>query len=265
MQSNSFFNLYNTLIPLLEILTIAFFIYFLLYYLRRTRAVFVLSGMFLLLVCTIFLFKLLNFSTLYNLLSELWIVLAFAVVVIFQSEIRQGFAKLGSSLFIFKKQQREVIHEIAQACCEMADEKCGALIVIEGKIQMDAIIDDAIKLDNPVQAIVLESIFFPKAPLHDGAVIIRDDRIVAARAILPLGNNENISKRWGTRHRAAVGITDESDAVALVVSEESGTISVASRGFMWKNIPQDKLYDILNLILVKKGSDYDISKFLGRV
>ena len=147
----------------------------------------------------------------------------------------------------------------------MADAKCGALIVIEGKIQMQSIIDDAIPLDNPVQAIVLESIFFPKAPLHDGAVIIRDSRIVAARAILPLGQNENISKRWGTRHRAAVGITDESDAVALVVSEETGSISIAARGFMWKNIPQEKLYDILNLLLIKKGTDYDISKTLGRV
>ncbi|MBR2508234.1 MAG: diadenylate cyclase CdaA [Lentisphaeria bacterium] len=265
MNSDGFLNLYNTIIPLLEILTIAIFIYFLLYYLRRTRAVFVLSGMFLLLVCTILLFKLLNFSTLYNLLRELWIVFAFAAIVIFQSEIRQGFAKLGTSLFIFKGQQKEAIHEIVQACCAMADQKCGALIVIEGKIQMEAIIDEAIKLDNPVQAIVLESIFYPKAPLHDGAVIIRNNRIVAARAILPLGHNENISKRWGTRHRAAVGITDESDAVALVVSEESGTISIAVRGFMWKNIPQDKLYAVLNLMLVEKGSDYAISQLLGRV
>ena len=265
MTSDTFLGIYNTIIPLLEILTITIFIYFLLYYLRRTRAVFVLSGMFLLLISIILLFKLLNFSTLYNLMSELWIVFAFAAIVIFQSEMRQGFAKLGTSLFIFKGQQKEAIHEIVQACCEMADEKCGALIVIEGKIQMDAIIDDAIKLDNPVQAIVLEAIFFPNAPLHDGAVIIRDNRIVAARAILPLGKNENISKRVGTRHHAAVGITDESDAVAIVVSEERGAISVAVTGFMWKNIPQDKLYDVLHLLLVKKGSDYEVSKLLGRV
>ena len=138
-------------------------------------------------------------------------------------------------------------------------------MVIEGKIQMQSICDDAIHLDNPVQALVLESIFFPKAPLHDGAVIIRDGRIVAARAILPLGQNENISKRWGTRHRAAVGITEESDAIALVVSEETGSISVAARGFMWKNIPQDKLHDVLDGLLIKKYSDYNISKILGRV
>ena len=130
---------------------------------------------------------------------------------------------------------------------------------------MQSIIEDAIPLDNPVQAIILESIFFPKAPLHDGAVIIRDGRIIAARAILPLGQNENISKRWGTRHRAAIGITEESDAIALVVSEETGAVSIAARGFMWKNIPQDKLHEVLDLILIRKGSDYEISKILGRV
>lgn len=265
MFSQGLSNLYSTITPLLEILTITIFIYCILYYLRRTRAVFVLSGMILLLVATILLFQILNFSTLSSLLSDLWIVLTFASIVIFQSEIRQGFAKIGTSVFIFKGQQKETIHELVEACCSMADEKCGAIMVIEGKMQMHSICDDAIALDNPVQAIVLESIFFPKAPLHDGAVIIRDGRIVAARAILPLGNNENISKRWGTRHRAAIGITEESDAIALVVSEETGSISVAARGFMWKNIPQNKLYDVLNELLLKKGSDYDISKILGRV
>ncbi|MBR1967018.1 MAG: diadenylate cyclase CdaA [Lentisphaeria bacterium] len=256
---------YEAITPVLEILTIALIIYCLLYYLRRTRAVFVLSGMFMLLVSITFLFRILNFSILSSLLSELGTVLAFAVIVIFQSEIRQGFAKLGTSLFFFKGQQQETIHELVQACCEMAEEKCGALIVIEGKIQMQSIIEDAIPLDNPVQAIILESIFFPKAPLHDGAVIIRDGRIIAARAILPLGQNENISKRWGTRHRAAIGITEESDAIALVVSEETGAISIATRGFMWKNIPQDKLHEVLDLLLIRKGSDYEISKTLGRV
>lgn len=267
MSSDSLSIFYDNITPILEILTLTLFIYYLLYYLRRTRAVFVLSGMILLLVTTILLFRILNFSTLSSLLSELLIVLPFASIVIFQSEIRQGFAKLGTWLFIFKNQQQETIHELVSACCAMASEKCGAIMVIEGKIQMHAICDDAIPLDNPVQAIVLESIFFPKAPLHDGAVIIRDGRIVAARAILPLalGQNENISKRWGTRHRAAVGITEESDAVALVVSEETGSISVAARGFMWKNIPEDKLHDVLNELLINKGSDYDVSKLLGRV
>lgn len=252
--------------PALEILTLTVIIYCLLYYLRRTRAVFVLSGMILLLVLTILLFRILKFSMLSSLLNELWIMLPITSIVLFQAEIRQGFAKLGTSLFILKAQQQESIHELVQACCSMADEKCGALIVIEGKIQMHEIIEEAIQLDNPVQAILLEAIFFPKAPLHDGAVIIRDGRIVAARAILPLalGQNKNISKRWGTRHRAAIGITDESDAIALVVSEETGNISVAVRGFMWKNIPQADLYEVLNILLIKKGSAADVNKILGK-
>ena len=199
-----------------------------------------------------------------GLFSELGTVLAFAVIVIFQSEIRLGFAKLGTSLFFFKGQQKKIIHELVQACCAMADDKCGALIVIEGKIQIQSIIENAIQLDNPVQAIVLEAIFFPKAPLHDGAVIIRDGRIIAARAFLPLGQNENIPKRWGPRHRAAIGITDESDAVAIVVSEETGSISVSARGFMWRNIPQDKLQKVLESLLEQKGNNYDINEILGR-
>ena len=264
MKTENLLNLYDTITPVLEILTIAILIYLLLYHLRRTRAVFVLAGMFLLLVSTILLFRVLNFSTLSDLLSELWLIMAFAVIVIFQSELRQGFAKLGTSLFLFKGQQQETIHELLNACCSMADEKCGALIIIEGKIQIQAIIEEAIQLDNPVQAIVLESIFYPKSPLHDGAVIIRDGRIIAARAILPLSRNINVSKRWGTRHRAAVGITEESDAIALVISEETGAISIAAHGELWKNIPQDKLYEILDCMLIGKNNACDINKILGR-
>ena len=265
---DSFINLlktsYNDITPILEILTIAILLYLLLYYLRRTRAVFVLAGMFLLLFSTILLFRVLNFSTLSDILSELWGVLAFAIIVIFQAELRQGFAKLGSSLFLFKGQQQETIHELFQASCSLADAKCGALIIIEGKIEIQAIIEEAIQLDNPVQAIVLESIFFPKSPLHDGAVIIRDGRIIAARAILPLSQNINVSKRWGTRHRAAVGITEECDAIALVISEETGAISIAFGGNLWKNIPQDKLCEILNSMLMGKNNNCDIDKILGR-
>ena len=111
---------------------------------------------------------------------------------------------------------------------------------------------------------MLESIFYPKSPLHDGAVIIRDGRIIAARAILPLSRNMNVSKRWGTRHRAAVGITEESDALALVISEETGSISIAEHGELWKNIPQDKLYEILDCMLIGKNNDCDINQILGR-
>lgn len=261
----SFFHLYNTAVPFLEILTLAFIIYLLLYYLRRTRAVFVLAGMFLLLVCTSLLFRILRFDTLSNLLSDFTILLPVAIVVIFQAEIRKAFARLGASLFIFKGQQKETIQELVQACCVLASDKIGALIVIEGKIQLQSIIDEAIQLDNPVQAIVLESIFFPKSPLHDGAVVIRDGRIIAARAILPLSNEVAVSKRWGTRHRAALGITDETDAIALVVSEETGLISVASQSYLWRNIPEDKLYDVLNLLLIEKGSEYDVNKILEKI
>lgn len=158
-----------------------------------------------------------------------WILtwLPIGLFIIFQPEIRRAFAQLGSFAIWKGKRRREVIGELVAATGNMARRKCGALIVVERRIGMQTLIDDSVKLDIKVNAMVLESIFFPNSPLHDGAVIIRDDRIVAARAILPLTRVENISRRLGTRHRAALGISEDTDAVTIVVSEETGTISIA--------------------------------------
>ncbi len=142
----------------------------------------------------------------------------------------------------------------------MARRKCGALMVIERRIGMQNLIDDSVRLDIKVNSMVLESIFFPNSPLHDGAVIIRDDRIVAARAILPLTRSQSISVRLGTRHRASLGISEETDAVTVVVSEETGAISVACRGALHRDLSQDELANYLEKLIILEQDDSDLAE-----
>ncbi|MBQ9788610.1 MAG: diadenylate cyclase CdaA [Lentisphaeria bacterium] len=256
--------LFQYIRPLLEILILSFLIYKTLYYLRGARASFVLAGLVLMLMTMTLIARFLHFDVINGLLDGLWTIIALAVIVIFQPELRRAFAQLGTYAFSTKSKQRESINELVSAADNLSHNKIGALIVVEGKIQMQAIVEDAIELDNKVLAIELESIFFPNAPMHDGAVVIRDNRIIAARAVLPITRDRNIPKRWGTRHRAAIGITEETDAVVLVVSEETGVISVAVRGHLWRNIPFEKLHEVLEILIIRNGSDSEVEKLLGR-
>jgi len=150
------------------------------------------------------------------------------------------------------KKRREFIGELVAAVRDMSRRKCGALIVIERRIKLQMLIDDSIPLDVKVNALILESIFYPNSPLHDGAVIIRDDRILAARVILPLTRAEHISRRLGTRHRAALGISEESDAVSVIVSEETGSISIAYRGNFHRDLSMPQLEQLLEKLIIQR-------------
>ena len=189
----------------LEIFILTVVIYKTLHYLRGARGASVLAGITILLLVLTLLSKKLNLDVLNWLLTGIWGTLGAAVVIIFQPELRRAFAQLGSFSFFQGKRRREIITEIVNAAVNMSRRKCGALMVIERRIGLQNLVDDSVRLDIKVNAMVLESIFYPNSPLHDGAVIIRDDRIVAARAILPLTRAENISIRLGTRHRASLG------------------------------------------------------------
>ena len=137
-----------------------------------------------------------------------------------------------------------MIEEIAAAVVQMSFSRCGALIVFERRIGLAAITGNAVQLDAKVNSLLLQSLFYPNSPLHDGAVIIQNGRVVAAHAILPL-TQENNYRSLGTRHRAALGITEETDAVVVVVSEETGRISYALKGKLTENVSEDKLVDFL--------------------
>lgn len=194
------------------------------------------------------------------LLKGLWGTLGAAIVIIFQPELRRAFAQLGSYRFFQGQRRREVIGELVSAAGNMARRKCGALMVVERRIGLQNLVDDSVRLDIKVNAMVLESIFYPNSPLHDGAVIIRDGRIVAARAILPLTRAENISRRLGTRHRAALGISEDTDAVTIVVSEETGAISIACRGVLHRDLAIGELENYLEKLIIQEQDDTDLAE-----
>ncbi len=176
-----------------------------------------------------------------------------ALIIIFQPELRRALEQLGTNkltnIFGIEKsietKTREAIYMISIAVQEMAKTKTGALIVIQRDISLSDIINTGIKIDSEISPQLLVNIFVPNTPLHDGAVIIRNNKIAAAATILPLSNSNDISKDLGTRHRAAVGVSKETDAIAIVVSEESGKISIAKDGTLIADVSEDSLKRIL--------------------
>lgn len=180
---------------------------------------------------------------------------AIALIVIFQEEIRMFFYRIGSrfsSWQLFRRRtpegegaKRQLILEITQACRHMASTKTGALIVLAGAGNLKEIVDTGERLDAHVSARLIENIFFKNTPLHDGALVIRDDKMLAAACILPVSKDQNIPQHYGLRHRAALGLSEKSDATCIVVSEESGHISVAADGKI-REVKEDELFLVLH-------------------
>ena len=241
--------------PLAEVAILFFIIYGVLFYSRNSRGAMVIFGISFALVLLYGLVSYFELPVLRRLLELITSSLVVIIFVLFQPELRRLFAQLGSYIYWQGRRRREMIGELVTACSDMARRKCGALIVIERRIRLQMLVDDAVPLDDKALAPILESIFYPGAPLHDGAVIIRGDRIIAARVILPLTRTKDISSRLGTRHRAALGISEESDAVTLVVSEETGSISLAHRDQFHRDLTGDELAKLLETLLVFKDSD----------
>lgn len=248
-------SVWEAVCPVVEIGILAFLIYAVLYFLRGSRGVYVLAGVVIALIGLSLLAELLKFKVIGRLIGESGVVLAVAIIVIFQPELRRAFAQLGS-IFWRGKRQREVIGEVVAAAVAMSRRKCGALIVLERRIGTRALEEDAVRLDIKVNALVLESIFYPNSPLHDGAVIIRDNRIVAARVILPLTRNGGmVSKQLGTRHRAALGMSEETDAVVVVVSEETGIVSICTGGVLKRDLPPEQMEEYLAELMLQRRTD----------
>ena len=244
----------DSLRVLIQIGILFLLIYAVLYYLRSTRGAMVIAGLFILGLFLAIAAKndFLGLEVLAYILDMFGNSLFIAILIIFQPELRRALAQLGSYIARKGKQRREVVAEIISAVSAMSKRKCGALIVVERRFNLQTLIDDSIPLEIKINALVLESIFFPNSPLHDGAVIIRNNRIVAARAILPLTRAEHVSRHLGTRHRAALGVSEESDAVTIVVSEESGFISLAYRGIFHRDLSPAELEDMLEQLVVMK-------------
>src|SRR5436309_1854726 len=220
-----------SVIAVLDILLVAVIIYEFLMLIRGTRAAPMLVGLAVLALAFYFA-RLGELRTLNWLLSTLLPYVVFALIVVFQSEIRHALANLGSRISLGRSSSSagDVYDDIVLAANLFAQNVTGALIVVEREIGLRTYIESGVPLDARLSYDLLATIFRPSAPLHDGAVIIQRDRIAAAACFLPLSINPVLSTQLGTRHRAAIGITEETDAVAVIVSEETGAISLAVKG-----------------------------------
>jgi diadenylate cyclase len=215
----------------IEIALLAMAIYYGYLYFRGTRGAKVLTGLAILFISLTLVSQILNLTVVSWLLRSLTAFLAIALVVIFQPELRRALAELGSSQFFSSAtQKRETIDVITDAVFELANKQTGALLAIERDTAIRSFAESGVSIDCEISQELLLTIFFPKTPLHDGGVIIRNDRIIAAACIFPVSQREDLDRTLGLRHRAGLGITEESDAIAIVVSEETGNISICHRG-----------------------------------
>ena len=228
----------------IDIIIVAIIFYWVYLFLRETRAIRILYG-FIILILAMFIAKIFNLILLNFILKYLTTALVVAIPIVFQPELRGALEKLGrprfwSEISLSKDELTKMIDEIHDACKNFSYGRIGALIVIQRTGGLREYIDNGISLEAKVSAMMLNSIFFPKSPLHDGAVIIIGNKILSASSILPPAEIDN-GRNLGTRHRAAIGITQVSDAVAIVVSEESGSISLAVGGDIERRITGERL------------------------
>ncbi|WP_066620273.1 diadenylate cyclase CdaA [Clostridium magnum] len=241
----------------MDILAVSYIFYKAYMLIRETRAEQLLKGI-------IFIILLIPVSSFFNLTMLNWIltktltigVLSF--IIIFQPEIRRALEHLGRTAFNDKhileddETMEKVVSEIVNSTENLSKSKTGALIIIEQLTGLGDIINTGTQLDAIVSSALLENIFVVNTPLHDGATIIRNNRIVSAGCFLPLTSNNDINKKLGTRHRAAIGISENSDALIIAVSEETGTISLAVNGVLTRNYNKERLKDILIRIIKKR-------------
>jgi uncharacterized protein (TIGR00159 family) len=231
---------------LLDILGTSLFVYGVLYFLRITKGIQILKGLiFLALIWA--LASLLDLKTVSTIFEKLWTVGLFSLVVIFQPEIRKALSRLGQAtkLTSSKPLEERVVERLVRACAFMSERQIGALIVIERNQNLEPLLEGCVTIDAVVSVELLITLFDPLTPLHDGAVVIRGDRIAYASCVLPLSKSSEIPKKYGTRHRAGLGISEESDAIAVIVSEETGEISVAVGGRFHRNLDQELLKSLL--------------------
>lgn len=237
---------------IVQVLVLACMYYFVFVFFKGTRGAQVLVGMVLLIVALIAITGLFHLDALNWLIRRFSVYLAVAFLIIFQPEIRRALAELGRQpVLLGSVDRRTTIDHIVQAAALLSEQRIGALIAIEQDIGTRAILETGTAINAPVVPELLASIFFPHTPLHDGGVIIRDNSILAAGCIFPLSQNTDLQKKLGTRHRAAVGLSEETDAIVVVVSEETGTLSVCYRGRLSRGLDEDRLRRFLAALLLR--------------
>jgi diadenylate cyclase len=240
---------------LLDIAIVSFIFYEFLKLIRGTRAVQMAAGS-LLIVGLFYLSRLVPLQTVNWMIRNMLVYVAFAAIVIFQSDIRRALAHFGQAPFFryFNRQEaaNETIEELVVAATMLSSQRTGAIIAIEREIGLRNYIESGIPIDATLTYDLLVTIFQTSSPLHDGAVIVQEDRIAAAACFLPLTVNPRVSRDLGTRHRAAIGLTEENDAVAIVVSEERGQIALAMNGRIERAVSPDELRERLGTFVTQR-------------
>jgi diadenylate cyclase len=238
--------------PTLEILILAVGIYYGSRFVRGTRGWPVVIGFVTILLALTLVTTLLKLEVLRWLLGGMFAWSAVAVLVIFQPELRRMLAELGNlPLFNSAHEQRENIEVIIQTCERLADVRIGALIAIEQSIQLQEAVESGLPVDCEATSEMLETIFFPNNAIHDGGVLIKGDRITHAACIFPMSQRQDLNKSLGTRHRAALGLSEETDAVVVVVSEETGAISYAFKSQLVRNVTIEELRAFLTSVIIR--------------
>lgn len=272
---SSTFNYFSTISAwdIVDIVIVAYIIYEVIRVARNTSSSSLAKGI-LVLIIAIWLSSVLNLTMINFLLRKVVEIGLIALVIIFQPELRKLLAKVGSSkvyaLFSSKEKEKSTVESaIAQtviACEQMAKTKTGALIIFERNMILSDIMTTGTIIDADSTAELIKNIFYPKAPLHDGAMVLRNGRISAAGCVLPLTNKTNLSKDLGMRHRAGIGVSEQTDAVVIIVSEETGAISIAVEGMLKRNLKHDTFVKILRSeLLEEEENPKPTGELLGRI
>jgi len=263
----------DIILMIIDISIISFVVFKVIQLVRETRAMQLVKGI-LFIVIGLKVAQLIGLKTMAYLLEGAISLLGFTLIVLFQPELRRGLEKIGNSgfknLILIDDDEEQLrttasIEDIVKCCAHFSQEYIGALVVIERNTKIGDVINTGTQLDSLISYEILTNIFTPNTPLHDGAVIIRNNKIKAAACYLPLTENSNLSNELGTRHRAALGITEVSDAISVVVSEESGKISYAHNGGLTRNLTPDTLRKALYRFLLDKNSNKKVRFWFRKV
>ena len=246
-----------------EIFILAVLIYYAFKFVRGTRGWPVVIGFVIILLALTAVTTLLKLEVLRWILGSASVFIAVGGVVIFQPELRRMLAELGNlPLFASNSEQRESIEIVIDTCVRLADVKIGALIAVEQSIQLAEVVESSVKVDCDVTTEMLETIFFPNNAIHDGGVVIKGDQILCAAAIFPLTQRNDLNKTLGTRHRAAIGLSEETDAVIVVVSEETGMISYAHKGQLVRGVTPEELRAFMTSIILRPTKTAGVVRWL---
>ena len=247
-----------------EILLLSVVIYYGYLYFRGTRGAKVLTGLAIVFLTLTLISQLLNLVVISFIIRSFSVFLAVALVVIFQPELRRALAELGGHpIFSLTSEKRETVHDLAEVVAQLSSRQFGALLAIERDTSIKVYEETGVIVDAAFSTELLLTLFHPKSALHDGGVIVRNGRIAAAACIFPVSQRETLDRSLGLRHRAALGITEESDAVAIVVSEETGAISICYRRRIERNFTPESFRQRLGEILLHRHEEADPEQLAG--